>query len=117
MNSPIDRSPDPNEVSHYAPKWARDFVLTVFLAALTGLVIVLVMPTIQSFVAKQQAGTGTDRSGSPPSNVEQRIAAIDPAATAPVVHQLPVRPTQPAVAIPGPANPAPATSLPDPAPA
>jgi hypothetical protein len=206
MSDPVDRSPNPDEVSHFASKWARyresvsgqsagpqlpkasgldtatnvgnprfdaersglsgslepsrvpkppaqepwwrhsgvirasfRFLLVVFLGALTGLVIVVVLPNIQSFVAKQSSVTnlfgarfdgdspktlawssttasepkpvGAARSNSAPPAAERRTAAIDPAA-------VPVKRPQPTVATPGPANPAPATSLPaNPAPA
>jgi hypothetical protein len=202
---PIDRSSDPNEVSHYAPKWARDrdsvsrqsagpqlpkaggfdiatmasdnpdfdaersrlsgslepsavpeppmrepwwrdrarslkrdFLLVVSLGALTGLVIGVGLPSIQSFVAKQRSAANlfgarfdgdpprvlaeslitasepkpdnAARSNSAPSTAEQRTAALEPAAA-------PVRPTQPADATPAPAtsqsvNPEPAIAAP-----
>ena len=51
------------------------FLLVVFLGALTGLVIVLVLPNIQSFVAKQRSAAnsfGARFDGDPP-----RVLAVD----------------------------------------
>jgi hypothetical protein len=108
----------------------RFFLVAVF-AFVVAIAIVLVseLPNIQSFVAKQRSATNFDggpprapagssttaseprlvgaaRSSRAPSTAEQKTAAIDPAATAPIM------PTQPVVATPGPADPAPAPSLP-----